>query len=177
MNDHQCYRLVAQSVLLALLTLSVVNTSHAQSANDNERPRYRLKVGGDIIRDTIATANDYPLDRPYSRFTAKEKAALRSEYENMPESDEPPFPSDGLAPIVEAVSTLITSLRLEGEVIIHVTVSPEGKATSVRLLKYPDLETAKAIAYVLVKTRYKPAACDGSPCKMDWAFHTVLRRQ
>jgi hypothetical protein len=176
MKIHHCHRIIAQSVLLTLLTLSGVTALHAQSANENERTRYRLKERDGLIRDTIATANEYPLDRPYSRFTAKEKASLRSEYEDMPESDEPPFPVDGLASIIEDVSTLIARLRVEGEVLIHVTVSPEGKATSVALLKYPDLETAKAIAYVLVKTRYKPALCHGSPCKMDWAFHTTFHR-
>jgi hypothetical protein len=63
----------------------------------------------------------------------------------------------------------------DGHVQIAVTVSPAGKALSVKLIKHPDLETAKFVAYLLVNTTYKPAVCGGQPCQMDFPFDVNLR--
>lgn len=52
-----------------------------------------------------------------------------------------------------------------------------GKATKVALAKHPNIETAKAVAYVLVRAKYKPAVCAGQPCTMDFPFRVVLRHQ
>jgi hypothetical protein len=138
---------------------------------------YQLKVDrtSTPFRDTIGSFRSYPLDKPYSRFTAEEKAALRADYEAMPEADEPPFPDAGMAPIVKALSRAVGQQRLEGDLTIYVTVDATGAATDVTLIRYPDLETAKAVAYVLVNTKYKPALCGGQPCKMQWAFRAKLK--
>jgi hypothetical protein len=162
---------------LCAMVIPLLSSALAEEDPNKAEPRYRLKsdVTGSAIRDTAATANAYPVDRPYSKFTENEKAALRAEYENMPDSDEPPFPERGLKAVIEPLSKLITRLRLEGNVTIIVTVDAQGAATDVALVKYPDLETAKAVAAVLFETKYKPAVCGGQPCRMQWAFRTILR--
>jgi hypothetical protein len=166
--------------LLTFLAAAFLHALVLAQAPGDDVARYRLKTThpsiGSLFHDTLATANRYPIDRPYSKFTAQEKAALNAEYENMPASDEPPFPEAGLEPIIRRISKLTGALHLEGAVTIYVTVDAKGNATQVSLVKYPDVETAKAIAYVLVKTKYKPAVCSGQPCRMDWAFRTRLGR-
>jgi hypothetical protein len=145
-----------------------------------EVTRYRLKTDHGLVAlrhpDEIARSSQTPLDRPYERFTEAEKASLRDQYEGMSDADEPPFPAHGLRPIIEDISTLVSRMRIEGVVTVLVTVDATGKATEVALVSYPDLEAGKAVAYVLVKAKYKPAVCAGQPCKMQWAFQTKLVR-
>jgi hypothetical protein len=158
------------------MVIPLLSNASTKEATDNAEPRYRLKdnLPGSAIRETVASGNAYPVDRPYGKFTEQEKASLRAEYENMPDTDEPPFPEQGLKAVIQPLGKLIAQLRLEGEVSIIVTVDSKGVATDVALVKYTDLDTAKAVAGVLFDTKYKPAVCDGQPCRMQWAFRTKL---
>jgi hypothetical protein len=56
-----------------------------------------------------------------------------------------------------------------------VTVSPEGKATSFTFVKYPDRNTANAVALALKSETYKPAICGGQACTMQLPFRATLR--
>ncbi|WP_172202902.1 energy transducer TonB [Niveibacterium sp. COAC-50] len=114
------------------------------------------------------------MDRPYSRFTENEKAVFRSMYQDMPESDEPPFPEHGLRDILESLARLAGNGHINDEVSIYVTVDATGAATNVDLVEYADVDNAKAVAYVLVKAKYKPAKCGGEPCTMQWPFRVKL---
>ena len=176
----------APSLLLAIVALLNQAPVFAQDKpqdkvqDKTQDKKYFLKEPepvGSLTRMTIASSNakGFPLDRPYSRFTPEEKERVRDEYENMPENDEPPFPENGLGPILEDVATLISKLSIEGELSMVITVDSKGKASNVKFLKYPDLEAAKSIAYVFVKAKYKPAVCSGQPCKMDFPFRTLLQ--
>ena len=118
----------------------------------------------------ISSGAPYPLNKRYEQFTTDEKGILRSYYEGMPDTDEPPFPARGMKDIIADISTLVGKLRAEGNVTIFVSVNEKGEATSVRLLSYPNMEVAKAVAYVLVKARYKPAVCGGQPCALEFPF-------
>lgn len=173
---------IALALTMALpLAHAEVPTAAADEKPADTRPKYRLKTDhpsiGSRIRDDFATGSSYPLDRPYGRFTDQEKSNLRSEYEEMLASDEPPFPVHGMAPLIEEISIITGRLRMEGVVHIHVTVDSTGNATKVALVKHPNIETAKAVAYVLVKAKYKPAVCSGQPCTMDFPFRVELQRQ
>jgi hypothetical protein len=120
-------------------------------------------------------ANDIPVNKRYAEFTSQEKAALASLYEGMPTGVEPPFPADGMEPLLDRIRRGMPRGGVEGPVQIAVTISPAGKPISVKLIRYPDLQTAKFVANVLVTADYKPAVCSGTPCQMDFPFDVVLR--
>lgn len=126
------------------------------------------------LRQTIGKSEGLPLTKRWADFSPAEKAAFRENYENMKEGDEPPFPIDGLAPIVRRISEGIQKRGYEGEILIHVTVDAKGEATSVKLVKHPSVEIAKFVAYALVTTKYKPALCAGVPCASEFPFETRL---
>ncbi len=148
-------------------------------AQDASKAAYRLKGDqaptGSHIRETFAWSSFVPLDRPYHRFTPEQKQAFKAAYEPMPEDDEPPFPEGGLRPVVEELARLTGRLQLEGFVQLHVTVSPEGKATHFRFLRMPDQRTGQLVAYVFTQIKFKPARCAGQPCTMDFPFATKLQ--
>jgi hypothetical protein len=165
-------------ILTFAVTVICALPSPAQEAQATKT--YRLigdPVTGSNLSQHIATSAPYPVNKPYSQFTEQEKATLRSYYEGMPESDEPPFPSKGLAPILRDVSKLVGALKAEGDLTIFVTVNPSGDATQVALVTYPNVEVANAIAYVLIKAKYKPGMCGGKSCTMDFPFRFALRLQ
>ena len=156
----------------AAILLICVASAFAQQ--DATRQTYQLRtdqiLSGSISRDTVARGAPYPLNKRYQDFTPQEKAVLSELYKEMPESDEPPFPQSGMRDIVRDISDLAGRLELRGAMTIFVSVSSQGVAESVKLVKYDDLQTAKAVAYVLVKTKYKPAICSGSACAMEFPF-------
>jgi hypothetical protein len=88
----------------------------------------------------------------------------------MPETDDPPFPAAGMGRIVADLSSVITELRVEGEVTAVVQVNAKGEATGVRLVQYPSVEVAKVVAFILMKTSYRPASCGGTPCALEFPF-------
>jgi hypothetical protein len=145
-----------------------------QALQPNPAPSktYRINFGG-----VEAGPSLYPLNKPYKRFSEDEKAALRALYVDMPSSDEPPFPEDGLIHVIRDIGEFANRLKQSEDVSIAVVVNDVGEATSIRLLRYQNIETAKAVAYFLVKERYKPARCDGLPCAMEFPFRVRLLPQ
>ena len=126
---------------------------------------------GSRIRKTISSSERIPLNKTWSQLTAEERASLRANYEQMPETDEPPYPLKGMAPIIRQLSDIVGFKGIEGIFRIHVTVDGHGNATKADLIEYTTVEEAKIVAYVLVKkTKYKPAVCHGVPCTMDFPF-------
>ena len=157
------------------LALSAVHVAAvSQPAPGDYRLRSSYPPTGSMIRDTISWSNSIPLDRPYERFTPEQKAALKSAYVNLESEDEPPFPDQGLAPILSAVSRIIGAKWYEGEVLMHVAIDAAGSAREFKLIKYPNLEIAKAVATVVAVTKFKPAKCAGQPCAMDYPLHLRL---
>jgi Gram-negative bacterial TonB protein C-terminal len=108
-------------------------------------------------------------------LTADERQRVKSQYEAMAESDEPPYPLHGLHKIVEASVALQKKRSPRGQLVLAVTVNAAGDAISVEVLKSPDSETARAMAAVLMLEKYKPAVCKGVPCKMQFPFRINYR--
>ena len=117
-----------------------------------------------------ATSAPYPLDKPYAQFSPAEKAALRAHYEGMPEADEPPFPEKGMGPVMSELRTVFAALGVPGHVSIYVSVNAAGVAQSVQLHRAPSPEVGKAVAFALMRVKYKPAVCGGRPCDMEFPF-------
>ncbi|WP_425258437.1 hypothetical protein ACPOLB_23340 [Rubrivivax sp. RP6-9] len=165
----------------ALVLLSTLGgVIHAQQP-DAARPTYQLRMNqaqpGSLDRSPMASNAPYPLDKRYEQFTETEKNTLRSFYEGMPATDDPPFPLSGMKGVIADLGKIATLQQSEGDITIFVAVNEQGEATSAKLLKYPSLEIAQAVAFVLIKTKYKPARCSGQPCPQDFPFRFRLTSQ
>jgi Gram-negative bacterial TonB protein C-terminal len=125
---------------------------------------------GSIIKRNIIESGCYPLNKTYGNFTPEEKAKFQAQYSDMPETDEPPFPAKGMAPILRDVMKLADALRAEGNLSMFVTIDATGAATQISLLKSPSKEFANAVAHILITAKYKPAVCGGQVCTMDFPF-------
>ena len=170
------YWLIVGTLLFSMTSIASAQnpqprTSEATPVSERTSNRYRLKnpepPTGSNIDGARAYANQYPLDRAFSRFTPEEKAALRAEYEDMDENDEPPFPQNGFGPIINEVARLIPVMGIEGYVQINATIDKQGNAVEFELIRYPDAKVARSIAYILSKEKYKPGICKGEPCAMQ----------
>jgi hypothetical protein len=171
--SHTCLK-IALAQLLACIGLT-----GALAEETTSQPRYSLRTN-DVYQSSSSTTSlsrgaPYPLKKRYSDFTQEEKASMRAMYEGMPDGDEPPFPAAGMRYIVDDVATIAGKLDAKGFVSIHVNVDAKGNAAGVKVMNTPNLDVAKAIAYVLVKAKYKPAVCDGVPCDMEFPFRFQLQ--
>jgi hypothetical protein len=146
----------------------------SQSASGDTNVKEAVPETGTRINRTIASSQRFPLNKKWSELSEEDRAVFRSQYEDMPDTDEPPYPIDGMAPIFRQLSVEAGRAAVYGVFIIDVTVNPQGKGTKVTLVKYSSVEAAKVVAYVLVHTKYKPAVCHGKPCILYFPFSVKL---
>ena len=114
-----------------------------------------------------------PAEKSYAQLTPEQRRIAKSAYDKMPDADEPPYPLNGLLPILRASEKLQHKLLIRGELSMAATIDAKGNAISVEVFKSPDREMAKAMASVLLLEKYKPALCAGSPCQMQFPFRTI----
>ena len=160
---------------------AMISTLLPLSALADEQPgsRYSLKADlpdtGSSIRRDVVTSSRIPFDKRYSELTSEQRELLKRQYERMGNDDEPPFPVDGLGPIYKALAAAQKKLLVEGSMVLFVEVDRGGQATSVSVLRSPDPEMTRVAAAVLMLEKYKPAVCDGAPCKMQFPFRMEFK--
>jgi hypothetical protein len=165
-------KLALVTVVLALACVAV--RSHA------DEPQLALKEDapqtGSIIRRDVAWSTKIPMNRSYAELSPEQKAQLHSMYEPMAPGDEPPFPVDGMKPIVAAIYKAQEMLLARGRLRFIVTIGPDGKGRKVEAFGDCDKpEMTKFAAQVLLLTKYKPAICRGSPCLMEFPLNLSLK--
>jgi outer membrane biosynthesis protein TonB len=145
------------------------------------KKRYTIRdadaqTGSHIKRDAVTST--LPMDKAYGELSAEQKAWIKSNYEDMAEEDEPPFPLEGLGAIYKPLGQAGQQLKDKGMLSLHVWVDSQGKATSVEVLKSPSRAMTKFAASLAGLTKFKPAVCGGQPCKMVFPIDLefVIRR-
>jgi hypothetical protein len=157
-------------VCIALLTTPCL----AETA----KPEYGIReeaLTGSAIKSYGVQGSPIAINKRYSELSVEERASLNRYYEKMEPGDEPPFPSDGLKPVYEAIRKGQAKLLVEGELILVATVSDKGEVTEVKAVGSPSPEMTQFAASVLFLTKFKPAVCQGQPCKMDYPFRLAFR--
>lgn len=114
------------------------------------------------------------MNRRYHELTDAERQVVNEFYEDVAPGDEPPFPADGLKPIIQAVYKAQRKLQVEGELKLIVSVDANGQATEVAALASPSPEMTKFASMVLLLTKFKPAVCGQKPCAMQFPFNFSL---
>lgn len=101
------------------------------------------------------------------------KQRVRDQYEDLAPGDEPPWPLEGMTALNDALFEIIPVVQAEGTLFAAVEINERGEATSVSFHSLPtsrtgatEAEMQQLYALPLIKTRYKPALCKGTPCAM-----------
>lgn len=166
----------ALAAVLALAAGSALLPSHAQSDAQYRLRESEPRTGTHIPRE-ISRGSRLPINKRYEELSPDDKAALNSVYEDMGPGDEPPFPAEGLRPLHQAIAGAQQRLLVTGALTLVATVAPDGRVDAVKAIGSPSPEMTRTASTILLLTRFKPALCKGSPCKMDYAFHFVFGRE
>jgi hypothetical protein len=170
MTPHRTLCIVFALIGLAALSGAV----RAQSPGSRPSPEFEMKdhvaETGSKFRRTIIKGSLVPINLRYDELAEEHKALLKSKYQSMGPNDEPPFPADGLMPILKELQTAGQALQASGTVEMQVDVDATGRASSVALMRSVDPTLDKYAAGVLMRTKYKPARCDGVPCRQQYPF-------
>lgn len=115
-----------------------------------------------------------PINRSYAQLTPAQRQVLHSQYERIGAGDEPPFPVDGLKPLMLAIRKGQSHYVARGNLTLVANVDASGTVTNVEAYAALDPEFTKFAASVLMLTMFKPALCKGVPCKMQFPFALTL---
>ena len=154
---------------------------HAPGAAQESTPQYTIKedgprTGSGILRNGV-TFNLLPINKRYSELSATDRARLHSLWDALPEGDEPPFPAKGLKPVHQALYKAQARLGVEGELHLLATVDAQGDVVEVKTFGSPSPEMTQYAAAVVLRTKFKPAICAGTPCRMDFRFSYEFVRE
>lgn len=135
-------------------------------------PQFGLKEDwrGSVLRHYAVETSGIPINRRYDELTAEQKAIIHSWYEHMESGDEPPFPAEGLKPILDSVLGGRRFFYVTGELLLLATVSASGEVESVKVYRSPNEQMTTFVSSVLFLTEFKPAVCTGKPCRMEFPF-------
>jgi hypothetical protein len=159
--------------ITALLAGACV-TAFAQETPRQYRLRENQPSTGSNIRQDTAFSKSLPLNKRYEELSPEERDLIKSWYEPMAEGDEPPFPADGLAPILKALGKGQERLGVRGKLTLYVDVDADGEPLSVSAVDSPNARMTQFAAQVLMLTKFKPARCAGAPCRMQYPFWTLF---
>ena len=98
------------------------------------------ETGSNIQKATVHWR--VPVDKQYHELSGDEVRLVHDDYERLGARDEPPYPRDGMTPILTELARLQRANRGTG--MLHLAVR--------------------------VDARYKPAKCDGAACAADYSF-------
>ena len=150
-----CNAAPAPSDMLAQATLPI---TQARSATGS-------RIRRELPKLTI------PATEPYDKLTAEQRRVFRALFTDLADSDEPPYPVDGLLPVAKSlVFALADGAVDEGELFLTVRVDEKGEPQSTSIYATPNQRISKEAATVLMKVKYKPATCAGKPCTSEFPF-------
>ena len=94
----------------------------------------------------------------------------------MGETDEPPFPLGGLKALYEPITEGQQRLMVSGTFSADVEIDAEGTPIAIAVHRSPSKAATRFVSSIVLLTKFKPAVCAGSPCRMGFpvriAFET-----
>lgn len=178
MNKYLAPALLAAAVL-ASTSAHAQTTRDLQSASKEKTLREASSETGSILRktdDNVVWSSKIPPNKTYAQLTPEQKNYFHSMYESVAPGDEPPFPLEGMKPIIAAITKAQAKRRAHGTLSLAVTVGPDGVAKqAAEYGSVSDPEMTKFAASILLMTKYKPALCSGQPCTMQFPFNLELK--
>jgi hypothetical protein len=128
-------------------------------------------------RSQVAYGFSYPLDKKYGEMNDKEKSGIRARYgAALATGDEPPFPINGMKPIVTQLAQAGARSQQVGNLEFIVNVAANGAPVSVTMFKSTSEKMTKFLNAMFMQQRFKPAVCGGVACPMAFYYATNLTK-
>jgi hypothetical protein len=150
------------SVAVALVGLGIAPSALAA---DYVLRQVQPSTGSNVRKVLLRSA--IPFDKSWSQLSPAEQQVVRDNYDGLPVDAEPPFPLDGLIPVIREMER-IEKYADTGTLLIVVDVDAAGEATDGRTLATPDSAMASALLRVAMQMKYKPGRKDGQPAAMKF---------
>jgi hypothetical protein len=150
--------------------LAMAATFAAQAADDGARQYHVTDVlVGSVVPQAIISG-PLPFDSTYAALTPEQKAVLFSDYESLAPGDEPPFPLYGIRHLVKPLVPFAETWSPVGPLVAAVDVDSKGNAVAVTVYRSPDPALSRVVSGALTFETYKPALCQGQPCRMQYVL-------
>jgi hypothetical protein len=156
---------------LALCGVVALGASFTPSAAADDALQYHIRdvLVGSVLAQPIVNG-PVPFDVPYAALTPGQKAVLFQDYESLSPGDEPPFPLYGIRHLIRPVIPFAETWNPKGPLVASVDVDSKGDAISVTIYKSPDPQLTRLVSHALAVEKYKPGACQGQPCRMQYVL-------
>jgi hypothetical protein len=129
---------------------------------------------GTLLKRSVIQG-DVPFDKRYDQMTPEQRQRIKDRYEAMAPDDEPPFPADGLAPMMKSLLQAAGAFHVDGRLEIESTIGPDGSARDVTFIRAPQNAQFKGyMTTLLMSTRYKAAVCGGKACAMGFPLQVNI---
>ncbi len=174
-------------LLLAAVSTLACGAAHAQFTATNEHgipdaptllTNVHTQSTGTMLKKPLHWKSTIPLNKTWSELTPQQQADFRAQYASIRDTDEPPFPIQGMKPVFSAIQKGQDVMQVRGALDFTVTVGADGKATNVEgadtISGVNAREMSNYVASVLMMAKYKPAVCSGKPCEMQFPFKLKL---
>lgn len=122
-----------------------------------------------------AWSQGVPHNLGYHELTPGQRQLVRNAYPMLDDTDEPPYPANGITNIMHKLGNL--GVPVEGTLRLDIRIDKNGTPASVKLYPFASAAVARAAAYILMSEKYKPALCHGQPCEMDYTFSITYEDQ
>lgn len=150
--------------LLALVAAALAALSTAALAQ-SEPQGGGLRAPGMAPGQSIQRVAD---SRPYGQLSVQERAQLHAQYERIDAGDEPPYPSAGMAAVMEPLNRAQAKVPVRGWLRLVADVDARGRVVDVKAFGTAPKAMAEFGAQVLAQVAFKPARCKGQPCRMQF---------
>lgn len=127
-----------------------------------------------VIRSGSISGSPVPFSKSWSSMTEEEQRAFRQQYSMLHEADEPPYPVRGTAEIFRSISQGQAALLVNGLLRMDVQIDSSGTPSTVTIHSSPSEEMSRVAAFIVMKEKYKPALCAGTPCPMTYTYSIVF---
>jgi hypothetical protein len=167
-GDFSMWNLIRPG-LGCLLSCAVAGAiAQSQDAQPQYGIREEAPKTGSMIRQYSVPPIDIPINLPWDRLAAADRAKFDANYERIEPGDEPPFPVDGLRTLVEPLLKAQQKLLVEGPLVLVATIDAQGQVDQVKIIGAPSAEMAQFAGKVMLLTKFKPAVCGGHACRMQF---------
>jgi len=153
----------------ALLVCAAMPTAAQEKTEQHSLKDDEARTGSKFRRSVIKSGG-IPFNLTYEQLSEEQKNMLKSRYESMGPNDEPPFPEKGRLAMMKEVYEAQKVLDVRGTMTLLANVDAQGKATAVRVVESVDPRMDMYVAGILIRTKFKPARCNGVPCAQDFVF-------
>jgi hypothetical protein len=174
-------RLLSFQILVAMILGVFFNYANATNPTEFfkiDTSTQMMAVGDVRMKDTgiifIVYVTNIDAKKKYADLNSSERMLWRSQYENIPDIDEPPFPEDGLISILRPIAAENVTAQEQGGILMHVEVGVDGNAQKADLYDSPTPELGKFAMTVALRAKYTPAFCNGVRCVMSIPLRIFL---